>query len=239
MRIFTVLMAGLPIRIHCRHSYSEQLCKDYIVSDREVELDIRITEEELRREQERSMECKEAYVESLCIQRKIAEELPERERFLMHGAAICYRNRAYLFTAPSGTGKTTHIRLWREYLGEAVTVINGDKPFLSVEEERVTVWGSPWAGKERWQQNIQAPLQGFCILKQAENNHIRRLSPEEGVSDLLRQIYWPEGGESAAKTLELLDCILEQIPIYQLECNISEDAVRTSFEAMTGNIFKE
>ena len=100
----------------------------------------------------------------------------------MHGAAIAFDGAAYLFTAPSGTGKTTHVRLWRQYLGSRVTVVNGDKPFLSLEPDgTVRVWGSPWAGKERWQSPISVPLCGVCLLERG-TDRICRLPPEQALA---------------------------------------------------------
>ena len=100
---------------------------------------------------------------------------------------LLFEGLGYLFTAPSGTGKSTHIRLWRQFLGEAGHIVNGDKPFLSVEEGKVFVWGSPWAGKENWQKNRKAPLHGICLLKQGQKNKICRLQPWKVCRDRFRR----------------------------------------------------
>lgn len=182
----------------------------------------------------------DGYLETLAVLRKIAEQLPLRRRMLMHGAAIEYGGRAYLFCAPSGTGKTTHIRLWREHLGDAVQIINGDKPFVEVPPEGAPiVHGTPWAGKEGWQRNASAPLAGVCFLSQAPANSIRALSPAEALDRAIRQTYLPSVPEAAGLTLELLDGLLARVPLYALACNISPDAVRCSFETMTGQRFLE
>lgn len=95
------------------------------------------------------------------MHRKISKILLLHKRLFIHTwAAITYKNYAYIFCAPSGTGKTTHISLWKKFLGKDVGIINGDKPFLSFENEngqnRITVCGSPWAGKKLWQKNRSA-----------------------------------------------------------------------------------
>ena len=235
---FTVRMAGLPIEIRSRMEFTRSLCRDYEIPEEQAVFTAASSEEDLRKEQLRSPEYDLDYLESLCIQRKIAERLPGYGCLLCHGAAITFEGLGYLFTAPSGTGKSTHIRLWRQFLGEAADIVNGAKPFLSVEEGKVFVWGSPWAGKENWQKNRKAPLHGICLLKQGQKNKICRLQPWESLPGLLSQIYMPENREMAGRTLELLDSLLRQVPVYRLECDISAQAVQTGFEAMTGKIFR-
>ena len=161
---------------------TSQMRKDYRQAEEGSKngLEIVITPDDIERERENGQEEAEQkstasqyspeYLETLVLLRKIAEELPDRDTFLMHGAVISWKDNAYMFTAPSGTGKSTHISLWRKYLGEGVQSINGDKPFLSVSDTEVRAYGTPWAGKERWQHNTSAPLKGICILSQAKEN---------------------------------------------------------------------
>ena len=89
----------------------------------------------------------DGYLEELAVYRKIAERLPLYDTVLFHGSALAADGEGYLFTAPSGTGKSTHARLWRELLGDRVVMINDDKPLLRVTEEGVTVYGTPFRGK--------------------------------------------------------------------------------------------
>lgn len=159
-----------------------------------------------------------AYLEFLCIHDSLAAQLPAHHRFLMHGAAIAFDGAAYLFTAPSGTGKTTHVRLWRQYLGSRVTVVNGDKPFLSLEPDgTVRVWGSPWAGKERWQSPISVPLCGVCLLERG-TDRICRLPPEQALTPLFRQTYHRDDPALEYLTLGFLDALLRRVPVYRLTC---------------------
>lgn len=177
------------------------------------------------------------------IQRKIAEEFPKYGRFLMHGAAITYQDDAYLFCAPSGVGKSTHISLWKRHLGGEVDIINGDKPFLSLDGDTDTqhfrVHGSPWAGKERWQKNRNAPLRAICFLARGNENSIVRLQPSACLPQLMRQVYIPRDPQAAGRTLELIDRLTQLVPLYQLRCNISEDAVRSSFETLVGRPYPQ
>jgi len=237
---FYIRLADKLIFMRSRFRFAENFCRDYIADAAPADISAVVADAELEAEMRQSevpvsREC----AECLCLYRHIAERLPLFNRCVMHGAAITYGENAYIFTAPSGTGKTTHIRLWEKYLGEWVDIVNGDKPILHIEASAVTVFGTPWAGKEALQKNRSAPLKAICIIKQAKENKIAKVNPKEQLAVLLNQIYLPKDAVSAKKTLELFNILLNQIPIYVLECDMSEDAVQTSFKALTGQEYSQ
>ena len=174
------------------------------------------------------------YAESLYIYKKIGEWLPEQGCFVFHGAAVTFENQGYIFAAPSGTGKSTHIKLWRKHLGDAVGIVNGDKPVISVRGEVPLVCGTPWAGKEDWKRNVCVPVKALCFLKRALENSVRRIAPADCLPSLFNQVYLPEKKEAVALTMEHLNTCLEKVPVFLLQCNMTEDAVRCSFEGLTG-----
>lgn len=242
---FKVEFAEIKIEAKAVYPYLKQFCKDYVIDTKEIaDFKVEMTPEELQKEKEKDKETavsgsSEAYLETLAFLRRICDEMAEYQCFLMHGAVIEWNKKAYVFTAPSGTGKSTHIALWRKYLGEGVQVINGDKPFLRMKSNQIWACGSPWAGKEGWQNNKSGILNGICVLEQAKENQIQRLSAMEALPYLVNQIHFTEEAEKAGKLLDLLDKLLLQIPVYLLKCNISEEAVRCSFEALSGENYKE
>ena len=155
----------------------------------------------------------------------------------MHGAVIGFEGKAYAFLAKSGTGKSTHIRLWRAHLKDGVIPVNGDKPILRFHGDVLTAYGTPWAGKEGWQRNVGLPLAGICLLSRGERNRIERLPATDALSALMRQIYLPSDPMGAVATMALIDRLTKTVPIYALQCDMSEEAAKTSFEAMTGLSF--
>lgn len=233
---FIVKLAGKNIKINSIHPQMKDFCKDYLTDEASIDFTITINAEDIlfEKSQTSEQEFSDSYLETLSILRKISDILPSQHRFLMHGASISYDDKAYLFTAPSGTGKTTHIRLWKKYLGEKVKIVNGDKPFLSIENNTPIIYGSPWAGKERWHRNCSKPLSGICFVQRGLTNTIRRIKPDESLSLLFKQVYMPDDAAAAGHTLELLDSLVRNVPLYILECDMSEDAVRCSFETLTG-----
>ena len=229
-----VKLANLNIGIEQDTPELRFFFKDYIVEGVSPDLFISWTEDDIAKERQNAeTEFSKHYIETLVILRKIAEILPLHHRFLFHGASISYKNKAYLFAAPSGTGKSTHIRLWRKYLGDDVGIVNGDKPFISLCDNQPYIYGTPWAGKERWQRNCSLPLNGICFIQRSSNNSIQRIAPAEALSLIMKQIYMPQDAPSLDCTLQLLDGLMNHTPLYLLKCDMSEDAVRCSFEAMT------
>ena len=228
----TLKLAGLIVRLDAQTRLPADFGRDYR-TDAEPDFAVAVTPDALRREQALTNPPASApYAESICLYREIAERLPAFDRLVFHGAAVAVDGHAYLFAAPSGTGKTTHIRLWQQRLGDAVTILNGDKPILHVREDGVTVYGSPWAGKEGWQTNTSAPLKAICLLDRGPENTIEPIPAAEHLPRLLRQMYRPVNPAAAAQTLTLLDR-LARVPLYHLRCTISEEAARLSYETMS------
>ena len=108
----------------------------------------------------------------------------------------------FALAMPRGTGKTTHINLWRRNLGDNVRMINGDKPIIQVAENAI-VYGTPWAGKEGYNRNVSAPIKAICILKQGKTNNIVKLGIGDALNSIMKQVYMPKNPESLSKTLSL------------------------------------
>lgn len=233
-----VRFADITIGIKTDSDYMKHFCKDYL-SDGEPLFFVSTTDEAIKKEMENTDEpTTPGYAEALCIYREIAEKIPLYDRLVFHGAAIEYNGKAYIFTAPSGTGKTTHIGLWKKYLGDKVKVINGDKPIISNFNSTITVYGTSYAGKERWQTNSFAPLCGICFLSQGKDNAICPISPSESFTKLYLQAYKPYTKEAMEKTISIIRslCLL---PCFSLSCDMSEQAVKASFEALTNEKYTE
>lgn len=228
-----VLLSGLKIRIEHCYNYMPEFCKNYLFDFDTPDITAKTDELSVLNEKKSVPTVPIEVCESLCIYRNIAEQLPLFKRFVFHGAAIEHGGNAYLFTAPSGTGKTTHISLWKKYLGDGVRFINGDKPIINATNHPV-VCGTPWAGKEGYQSNISAQLKAVCVLKQAKTNRIAPITKSEAISYLMRQAYMPKDPVSLSNTLSLIGRVIESTPIFLLECDISEQAFRLSYETLTG-----
>ena len=176
----------------------------------------------------------DSYLETLAVYRKFAENLLAYDTVLFHGSVVAVDGIGYLFTAKSGTGKSTHTRLWREYFGERAVMVNDDKPLLQVTENGVIVYGTPWDGKHHLSNNISVPLKAICILTRAEENHIEQISNSMAFPMLLQQSNRPQDSLKMQKTLEILGRISDNIALYKLGCNMEIEAAETAYHAKKG-----
>lgn len=171
------------------------------------------------------------FLERAAIQRKFAQHLLERNILLAHGSAIAVDGQGYLFTARSGTGKSTHTRLWREFFGDRAIMINDDKPFIQLTGKEVLIHGSPWSGKHGLDTNLCVPLKGICLLERGTENRIRPAAPEE-LRALLKG-FRPQTSAQSATYEMLLDQLISSVPLWHMDCNKHPDAAAVAYEAMT------
>lgn len=233
--MFTIKIANITVAIHNRYSYVLRLCKNYIVADdAPVDLSVEVSEEEIARQVENcDFPTNPGYAEGICVYRRICEQLPTKfQAFLYHGAVIEYEGRGYVFAARSGTGKSTHIGLWQKRFGDAVRVINGDKPIMRFENDTLYAYGTPWCGKEGWETNASVPVRAICFLTRGSENIIRQIHPADAVMRTFEQVLTPNDLSSVDAMFPLLDKMLMEIPCYLLTCTISEEAAAVAYEGM-------
>lgn len=236
--------ADADVEICSLYDEVQLLCRDYKCGEK-PEFTVDITQAHIERERERSAaedrkegiavrHFRDSYLETLAVYREIAEQMCERDVLLFHGSAVAVDGNGYIFTAKSGTGKSTHTRLWREYLGDRAVMINDDKPLIRIDGDGARVYGTPWDGKHRISSNVSAPLKAICILERAENNSIVRISPVQALPMLLQQVCRVQSPEGMKKLLSLMDRLAESVSLYRLSCNMDISAAETSYNAMKG-----
>ncbi len=228
--MFTVKIADIAVGIDNRFSYVEDISRDYLTED-EPSFTLSASDDDVEYERKLSEENFPVGVfESTAIYRKMAAKLSEYDAFVFHGAVIEYKNRAYLFTAKSGVGKTTHIRLWQKRFGSDVSVLNGDKPVLRLINGKVFASGTPWRGKEGYGKPGMLPLSGIAFLERGENNEAYPVECDEVILKFATQAYIPKT-EAAGKTLALFDKVLSRVPLITLKCNMNLDAADVARKA--------
>ena len=242
---FTLKLLDKNIRITALYDYIREYCHNYLTDSDSIDFEIVVNEGDIEYERKRSAaedtkegvptrNFRDEYLETLAVYRKIAEKMLDYDT--LHGSAVAGDGAAYLFTAKSGTGKSTHTRLWREYLGERAVMINDDKPLISLSESGIMVYGTPWDGKHRLSTNMGAPLKAICILERAEENSIEEITASAAYNMLVQQTYKPKGAAKLIKTLQLIDKLSENVKLYRLGCNMDIQAAEISYKKMSGRI---
>ena len=219
-----IRLCDLLIEVRMKYQYTLDFLSDYIVKDEgEAAFSVSVTEEELSAAKEKDTAFPLPYHETLCLYRKICAELSHHNCFMMHSSVVVHEGKAYVFTAKSGTGKTTHSMLWlKNFPGSFI--INGDKPLFRLTDDGFYVYGTPWCGKEGYNKNTSAKVSSLCFIERGSENSIRPMTVREILSKIFEQLYIPKEKESGEKVLALLDKFLSEIPTYNLTCNISDEA---------------
>ena len=233
MDSFVMEIAGFAVGVEPLCESTRMYCREYW-TDREPEFHVTVKREELVQEQTllnieadeeglKRRKFSDMFLERSVIQRRVAENLARRDVLLMHGSTVAVDGRAYLFTAPCGTGKSTHTRLWREVFGDRAVMVNDDKPFLKLTAEGVLACGSPWTGKHGIGTNVCVPLGGICILSRGRENVIRPAEQEQTLDFLRSQCFPPQG----------LEKLLSRVRLWQMECTKEPEAALTAHGAMS------
>lgn len=210
------------------HRYSHALLADY-GSELPPELEITVTEADVLAEKAYfEAPVSDRYAESVAVLRRLCDALLDKDTLLFHGSAVAVDGETYLFAAPSGTGKSTHARLWRQLFGSRAVMVNDDKPFIHLGAPCL-VYGSPWDGKERLSTNTVLPLKAVCLLERGEENRIEPISPEEALPRLLQQAYREEAMD---RILPLILRLADSVPLYRLRCNMEPEAAFISWQGM-------
>ena len=234
--------AGIPVEINSIYERVHNICADYR-TEQPHEVSVSTTEESIRYEEKAYIKemlyegitpekLPDDYLELSAVYRKIADAFIPKNILLMHGSAIAVDGEAYIFTAASGTGKSTHAGLWRKVFGGRAVMINDDKPLLRIEPGGVIACGTPWDGKHRRSTNIMLPLRSICILERGETNSIKEISFEEAYPMLLQQTNRPADKALMIQTLGLMEKMRQHVKIYKLKCNQEPEAAIVSYNGM-------
>ncbi|SDY15570.1 hypothetical protein [Eubacterium barkeri] len=221
-RKMVICLADFVVEVNHQYSALQKQCEGYKTEDySEVDLSVCIEPEDIHKE-----------AESLAAYRQIGEGLPAYDALILHAAVVAVDGWGYAFLAPSGTGKSTHVALWRKFFGEKAIIVNGDKPIVRRRNGVFYAYGTPWCGKEGWQTNMGVPLAGLCFLHRGTTN---RIAPVEGgsvVSALLNQVYRPRDRAMLKDTLDLLEDLLKKVPCYALWCDRTLEAAQVAYGGM-------
>lgn len=233
----TIKIADICIGIKPLHKGFDEFCKDYL-TDEEADFVLSATEADLEEEQKRvaeyldGEEVRGLELEKIWVYRQIAETIPSFGAFLIHAASVRVDGDAYLFLGPSGAGKTTQARLWKEYFGDRMKVINDDKPIIKVKDDEILVCGSPWCGKERWENNISAPLRGIFRIEKCDRNEIEVMNTEMAWEAMMNQVYRSADSETMQKILKLVDAVIGPTSIFNFKSKMEMNAARIAYEAI-------
>ena len=206
-------------------------CRDYLVNEEHTP-DIIIKEEDYNASRWPGL--MEELVEYMDSGWMFYNRLLRFDGMMLHSSALELDGGAYLFSGPSGMGKSTHTALWQQEFPSA-RLFNDDKPAIRYIDGAWYAYGTPWSGKHGININIKVPLRGICFLKRGEENKIRRLSPIEAAAAIFTQTTNRfKHADSLGLLTDIMDRLVRDIPVYELTSRPEPEAARLSHRVMTG-----
>ena len=154
---------------------------------------------------------------------------------LLHSSCVVVDNKAYAFSADSGTGKSTHTQLWLKHFGDRAYMLNDDKPAIRLIDGKVYACGTPWSGKYDYSTPAVVELAGICFLERSKDNWIKKADTSKAVFNIFSQTLRHLSAEGMDNLFNVLEELFSKTSLYELGCNISDDAVLTAYNAMNNN----
>ena len=236
MEGFNVKIAGCVFWVcGTKHASTKGFFSDFLSNER-AEAIIDVSEEEIRSFQEKLPHFTEALCERAVLKYRIDKYLVDQGAFPFHATALSYKDEAYVFTALSGVGKSTHARLWRDSFGEAVTMINDDRPYLKLVDRTVCAYSHPQSGKHHIYTNTSCPVRVIGRIIRDRDNYVRRLSGAEFFPFFVQQVFTMDDPETTSKIISLIMQVLSRVRVYEIHCNMDPTAGRQIYDQLDSDI---
>ena len=227
-------IADLNIKIDPKYSSTLERLKPYLVSENVFDIEIINSDTEIADFAKTSSSlCTMELAESFLILNKLCIEIFENfNGFFFHSSSLMIDNEAYVFTAKSGTGKSTHTALWRKRFGDKVKMINDDKPIIRKHNGNFYIYGTPWLGKSEIGSNAKALLKAVFVLERGTENCVKRVSVGEVFGSLLEATLVFHEKDKMIRLLNMFDEFFSSTQLFKLKCNTDISAAEVAYNAV-------
>ena len=234
------VIAGLKTEYNVRGNLLRERSQPYKAEfdDSETQIRLNIKEEFISKKKEEIPHLTIDEHEYMWTCEAFYSELLRHNGMMLHSSCVEKDGFAYLFSARSGTGKSTHTHLWLKNL-EGTRIINDDKPALIYENGKWYACGTPFSGKTDENLDVKVPVRAIVFLHRSETNQVKRMAPQLAVGQFLSQTVHPGEKGLSEKMLENLDLLLKSVPIFTLGCNLDDEAAKIAYEGIEGLIKNE
>lgn len=227
-------IVGLKINMKAENKTLKKQASTYLSDKSKIaDITISLTDDFIKDKQKENPHLTIDECEYIWTGSQFYHKLLDFNGFMLHASSVAMENKAYLFSAKSGTGKSTHTELWQRYFGEErASIINDDKPAIRLINNEFYVYGTPWSGKSDKNLDIKVPLKGIVFIERSETNWIKRIDSKQAIKLILDQTLRPKQIEKMDKLLGMLDQLLKIVPIFKMGCDISEGAVKLAYSVL-------
>lgn len=223
-------IAGLTVEYSCRFDLLKKRSEKYLCDEADAQIRLLLDENYYISRRAKFPTLSDEEIEYIGIGAMFYKELLLFDGMMIHASAVALNNDAYLFSAPSGTGKSTHTEGWLRVFSDAL-IINDDKPAVRKVNGRYYAFGTPFSGKNDISVNNGYPIKGICFLDRGENN-IRKLNVKEAMPPLFNQTIRPEDESKMDLLCQRAEALLSEVSFYAMLCDTSDEAVEMAYEMM-------
>ncbi|MBQ8783839.1 MAG: hypothetical protein IJZ57_08730 [Clostridia bacterium] len=223
-------IAGLTVEYSCRFDLLKSRSKKYICDEKEPQIKLSLGEDYYISRRKKFPTLTDEEIEYIGMGAAFYKELLSFDGMMLHASAVELEGEAYLFSAPSGTGKSTHTEGWLRVF-EKAEIINDDKPAVRKVDGQYFAFGTPFSGKNDISVNKGYPIKGICFLDRGQNQ-IKRLDAQSAMTPLFNQTIRPDDeGKMDLLCLRVED-LLENVSFYAMLCDTSSEAVKMAYDMM-------
>lgn len=224
------------VEINPLYDYTKKMIKyfetDEIPTSQVITLGEKFSDDDYKKYNSLHPEVPVEEAEHIFLATEFFRKILKYNAIMIHSSAIKYNGKCYLFSADSGVGKSTHTSLWQEVYGDKVQIINDDKPIIRIKNNKLIVYGSPFAGGTMKFQNDSADLEAIVFLERSKNNSIEELSPQKAMRYLFKESVRKIGKNQMNNSLNMISVILENCKFYKLKCNMDKSSAILSHDTI-------
>ena len=227
-------IADLIVEYTAKYDELKRLSEQFIYNgERETDITLSVTDKQLENMLSRSVEGTTiSGIENLAMSSEFNRAAIKYGVMLVHSSALIYNNEAYLFSADSGVGKSTHTKLWLKAFGDKVHIMNDDKPVVRLYDDHAVAYGTPFDGGSGIALNERYPLKAIIFVERGEENSVRIPDNKEIIQKLYFQTARMVNRETAEKMLVNLERLLHLTKFYVLTCNMDISAAYTAYKSI-------
>lgn len=228
--------ANFFVEINPLYDYTKKMIKyfetDEVPTSQVITLGEKFSDDDYKKYNSLHPEVPVDVAEHIFLATELFRKILKYNAIMVHSSAIKYNDKCYLFSADSGVGKSTHTALWHKVYGDKVQIINDDKPIIRLENNKLIVYGSPFAGGTMKFQNDSAVLGAIVFLERSENNSIEELSPQKAMRYLFKETMRRIDKNKMNDSLNMINVILENCKFYKLKCNMDKSSAILSHDTI-------
>lgn len=230
-------IADLIVEYTAKYDDLKRLSDQFIYNgERQTDITLSVTDKQLENMLSRSVEGTTiGGIENLAMSSEFNRSAIKHGVMLVHSSALIYNKGAYLFSADSGVGKSTHTKLWLKAFGDKVHIMNDDKPVVKLLEDQAIAYGTPFDGGSGIALNESYPLKAVIFIERGEENFVRIPETKEIIKKLYFQTTHMVGAKTADNMLKNFEKLLFLTKFYVLTCNTDISAAHTAFNMIVSD----